>query len=68
MEIMKMKEKEEKKAVVRDEKDLREHIEDTSKYGEFISTYFAWVSPIAQKKNVERLENITKDNKGKEEK
>lgn len=68
MEIIKTKEKEERKIEKRDEQDLREHIEDTSKYGEFISTYFAWVSPLAQKKNVERLENITKENKGKEEK
>lgn len=68
MEIMKTKEKEEREIEKGNEQDLREHIEDTTKYGEFISTYFAWVSPIAQKKNVERLENITKENKGKEEK
>ena len=44
-----------------EEKDenIREQIEDTTKYGEFISSYFAWVSPVAQRKNVERLENMT---------
>ena len=39
--------------------------EDTTKYGEFISSYFAWVSLPKQKEKVEKLENITK-NKDKE--
>lgn len=34
--------------------------EDATKYGEFISSYFAWVSLPDQKEKVERLENITK--------
>lgn len=34
--------------------------EDATKYGEFISSYFAWVSLPDQKRRVERLENITK--------
>lgn len=34
--------------------------EDATKYGEFVSSYFAWVSLPQQKENVERLENITK--------
>ena len=34
--------------------------EDATKYGEFISTYFAWVSLPQQKEKVEELENITK--------
>lgn len=46
--------------------------EDTTKYGEFISSYFAWVSLPEQKKKVEKLENITKpdkkDNRVKKEK
>lgn len=37
--------------------------EDATKYGEFISSYFAWVSLPEQKKKVEKLENITKSNK-----
>lgn len=38
--------------------------EDATKYGEFISTYFAWVSMPEQRKKVEKLESITrvKDN------
>ncbi|MCI8443572.1 MAG: hypothetical protein HFJ37_00025 [Clostridia bacterium] len=34
--------------------------EDATKYGEFISTYFAWVSLPEQKETVEKLQNITK--------
>ena len=34
--------------------------EDATKYGEFISTYFAWVSLPQQKEKVEELENMTK--------
>lgn len=34
--------------------------EDSTKYGEFISSYFAWVSLPDQKEKVEKLENITK--------
>ena len=34
--------------------------EDTTKYGEFISTYFAWLSLPQQKEKVEELEKITK--------
>lgn len=33
--------------------------EDATKYGEFISSYFAWVSLPEQKEKVEKLENIT---------
>ena len=41
--------------------------EDATKYGEFISTYFAWVSLPQQKDRVEELENMTK-NKEKDRK
>ena len=34
--------------------------EDSTKYGEFVSSYFAWVSLPEQKEKVEELENITK--------
>lgn len=38
--------------------------EDSTKYGEFISSYFAWVSLPEQKEKVEKLEEITqKDEK-----
>ena len=34
--------------------------EDATKYGEFISSYFAWISLPDQKKKAEELENIAK--------
>ena len=37
-----------------------EETEDTTRYGEFVTSYFAWVSMSKQKENVKRLENITK--------
>lgn len=40
--------------------------EDTTKYGEFISSYFAWIPLPTQKEKVEEMEKITK--KQKEEK
>lgn len=33
--------------------------EDATKYGEFISSYFAWISLPEQKENARRLEEIT---------
>lgn len=35
--------------------------EDTTKYGEFITSYFACVPLPEQKEKVEKLENITKN-------
>ena len=37
-----------------------EEAEDTTRYGEFVTSYFAWVPMSKQKENVKRLENITK--------
>ncbi len=34
--------------------------EDTTKYGEFISSYFAWITLEKQKEDAKRLEEITK--------
>ena len=34
--------------------------EAATKYGEFISSYFSWVSLPHQKERVEELQNITK--------
>jgi hypothetical protein len=34
--------------------------EDKTKYGEFVSSYFGWVSPEKQKDRVDELEKITK--------
>lgn len=39
--------------------------EDTSKYGEFISSYFAWVPLPEQKEKAKNMENITKSQKTK---
>ena len=35
--------------------------DDATKYGEFVSSYFAWVSPAEQKEKVKELQEITKD-------
>ena len=35
--------------------------EDSTKYGEFISSYFAWNTLDKQKEDAEKLSNITKD-------
>ena len=42
------------------EKHEEEEIEDTTRYGEFVTSYFAWVPMSKQKENVKKLENITK--------
>ena len=34
--------------------------EDTTNYGEFISSYFAWLTLEKQKEETAKLENITK--------
>lgn len=64
-----MKEKEETKKEQQKEKNVEygmaEVGEDATKYGEFISSYFAWVSLPQQKEKVEELEDITKEEKGK---
>lgn len=46
--------------------DKKEDREDVTKYGEFISSYFAWVPPEKQKNIVEKLENMTKSEKNGE--
>lgn len=40
-------------------KGKRENAEDVTQYGEFISSYFAWVPCEKQKKIVKHLENAT---------
>ena len=39
--------------------------EDSTKYGEFISSYFAWISLPNQKERAEELQNMTKNSKDK---
>ena len=34
--------------------------EDVTKYGEFISSYFAWLTPDRQKKRTREIDNMTK--------
>lgn len=41
--------------------------EDSTKYGEFISSYFAWVSLPEQKEKVNKLENMTKKKENERE-
>ena len=52
--------KENQQVTRRDEPEVGE---DSTKYGEFISTYFAWISLPEQKENAKRLQEITKKNK-----
>ena len=37
-----------------------EEIEDVTKYGEFVSSYFAWLTPEKQKEKAKDIENMTK--------
>lgn len=39
--------------------------EDITKYGEFISSYFAWIPLNKQKRRANELENMTKTNEEK---
>ncbi len=39
--------------------------EDSTKYGEFISSYFAWISLPNQKERAEELNQMTKGEKNK---
>jgi len=38
--------------------------EDTTKYGEFISSYFAWLTLDRQKQNAKQMEQMTKNRHG----
>lgn len=40
------------------EKQIKEK-EDATKYGEFISSFFEWITPDKQKENAEKMENMT---------
>lgn len=61
--FMKKSSKKEKEKQV--EYGIAEVGEDATKYGEFISSYFAWVSLPEQKEKVEKLEEITDKKKDK---
>lgn len=60
----KIKKQEKEKQV---EYGIEEVGEDATKYGEFISSYFAWVSLPQQKEKVEELQDITKEKKDKKQ-
>ena len=59
-----IKEEIERREKIDETKEEIGEIEDTTKYGEFVSSYFAWLTLDRQKKTAKKLENITK--KGKE--
>ena len=44
-----------------DEYDDKFNVEVTTKYGEFISSYFAWIPPEKQKEKANKLDKMTKD-------
>ena len=50
---------------MKDEKEKNKEMqgEDSTKYGEFISSYFAWLSLDQQKEISDKLSNITKEDK-----
>ena len=37
--------------------------EDATQYGEFVSTYFAWIPLPEQKENAEKMANMTRKSK-----
>lgn len=43
-----------------EDKKSNEDIEDTTKYGEFISSYFAWTTLEKQKQNAKEMDKMTK--------
>ena len=49
-----------------DNKFSEEMGEDITQYGEFISSYFAWISLSKQKERVEHIEKMTKNKKNKD--
>ncbi|TYQ16638.1 UNVERIFIED_CONTAM: hypothetical protein Cloal_3204 [Acetivibrio alkalicellulosi] len=45
-----------------------ERIEDTTKYGEFISSFDQWMTPDIQRKNARRLAKLTENSDNKNDK
>lgn len=46
-----------------DKKNIKHQIgekEDATKYGEFVSSYFAWITLDKQKENAKKMEEMTK--------
>mgnify|MGYP006916235240 CR=1 FL=1 len=44
-----------------EEKKSKKDIEDTTKYGEFVSSYFGWITLDKQKKRAKEMDNMTKE-------
>lgn len=44
-----------------EDKKSYEDIEDTTKYGEFVSSYFAWITLEKQKQNAKEMDKMTKE-------
>lgn len=42
-----------------------DELEDTTKYGEFVSSYFAWLTLDGQKEKTAKMEEMTKKNSKK---
>ena len=40
--------------------DKEDDYEDTTRYGEFVSSYFAWLPPEKQKQRAKEIDNMTK--------
>lgn len=45
------------------QENIMEQTEDVTQYGEFISSYFAWLTLDKQKQNARELEQMTKKKK-----
>ena len=50
------------KKIAKEEIGNIEEYEDITKYGEFVSSYFAWMSIEEQKIKVSKMENMTNKN------
>lgn len=60
---MNNKNKKNEKLIEGEEDNICEVGEDTTKYGEFISSYFGWISLPKQKEMAKKMENITENHK-----
>ena len=62
--IDKIKQAEIEKQNVGDNKDViknsSEHYEDATQYGEFVTSYFAWLPPEKQKERAKEIDDMTK--------
>lgn len=45
-------------------KDIKKNKEDVTECGEFIPSYFTWITLEEQRKETEEMDKMTKENKG----